>query len=252
MRPQQDIGGTGPWPDSPSAWTIPCNLWAIERVLLVFNRCVENREACFQKERGRCGERDSSECAYARSNSVDSKLHCGRADFKTCYDFMCGLFQFKLFRESFFCWTSRIACIFFFKKKRELKCRARALHRSFPTTNKSGPRKTNAWKWNVSCVAWKVFHISFTGFVFWLFVCLFLLLHDPDSNTGGVTLNSWMIENLPEGNEQNQEDHSNNCVSAEMLTGYLRNKGQSEQRCSVGVASNLFRVHIPCFVIYMF
>jgi hypothetical protein len=112
VRPQQDIGGTGPWPDSLSAWTIPCNLWAIERVLLVFNRCVENREACFQKERGRCGERESSEYTYARSNSLDSELHCGRDDFKTCYDFMYGLFQFKLFRESFFCWTSVIACIF--------------------------------------------------------------------------------------------------------------------------------------------
>ena len=32
-------------------------------------------------------------------------------------------------------------CLHFFK---ELKCRARALHRLFPTTNKSGPRKTNA------------------------------------------------------------------------------------------------------------
>jgi len=79
---------------------------------LLFNRCVENREACFQKERGRCGERDSGECAYARSNSVDSELHCGRSDFKTCYDFMYRLFQFKLFRESFFCSTSMIACIF--------------------------------------------------------------------------------------------------------------------------------------------
>jgi len=116
VRPQQDIGGTGPWPDSLSAWTIPCNLWAIERVLLVFNRCVENREACFQKERGRCGERDSSECAYAPSNSVYSELHCGRADFKTCCDFMYGLYQFKLCRVSFFCWTSKRACIFFKKE----------------------------------------------------------------------------------------------------------------------------------------
>ena len=90
---------------------------------------------------------------------------------------------------------------------------------------------------------------SFSYFVYSFF---FLLFHDPDSNTGCVTLNSWVIENLPEGNEQNQADHSNNCVSDEMLTGYLRNKGQSEQRCSVGVASNLFRVHIPCFVIVMF
>lgn len=84
------------------------------------------------------------------------------------------------------------------------------------------------------------------------FVYIFFLFHNPDSNTGCVMLNSWMIENLPEGNEQNQEDHSNSCVSDEMLTGYLRNKGQGEQRCSVGVARNLIRVHIPCFVIVMF
>jgi hypothetical protein len=32
---------------------------------------------------------------------------------------------------------------------------------------------------------------------------------------------------MPEGSEQNQEDHSNNYVSGEMLTGHLRNKGQS-------------------------
>jgi hypothetical protein len=36
-----------------------------------------------------------------------------------------------------------------------------------------------------------------------------------------------MIENLPEGIEQNQEGLNNNCVSDEMLTGHLRNKGQS-------------------------
>jgi hypothetical protein len=63
---------------------------------------------------------------------------------------------------------------------------------------------------------------SFSYFVY----CSFVLFHDAVSNTGCVVLNNWITENLPEGSEQNQEDHSNNCVSVEMLTGHLRNKGQ--------------------------
>ena len=34
---------------------------------MIFNRCVENREACVQKERGRCGERERDANVHTRS-----------------------------------------------------------------------------------------------------------------------------------------------------------------------------------------
>ena len=92
---------------------------------------------------------------------------------------------------------------------------------------------------------------SFSYFVYSFFFFGGGVFHAAVSNAGCVALHSWMIENLPEGTEQNQEDLNNNCVSGEKITGHIRNQGQSKA-ARWEMASNLFRVHIPCFIIVMF
>lgn len=62
-----------------------------EGALVIFNRCVENREAWSQKEWGRCGVREERrECAYARPKSSIGVLHWRAHWWRHIYPFFVG------------------------------------------------------------------------------------------------------------------------------------------------------------------